>query len=109
MKQNFDVLISDKAKAFIKSLDKKIQKKIAYNIQKARIVHDPKTLKKLNNDIWEFRIRYEKIQIRLMAFWDPTKKSLFICSHGFVKKTQKTPNSEIEKALKFRKKYLNQQ
>jgi phage-related protein len=44
-----------------------------------------------------------------MAFWDPTKKSLFICSHGFVKKTQKTPNSEIEKALKFRKKYLNQQ
>jgi len=107
MSKNFDVLISEEAKAFIKSLDIKIQKKIAYNIQKSREITDNKLLKKLTNDIWEFRARYDTQQIRLLAFWDPNIKSLIICTHGFVKKTQKTPISEINKAIEFRKKYLN--
>ena len=47
MRQNFDVLLSDEAKAFIKSLDLKVQKKIAYNIQKSREVNDSRLLKKL--------------------------------------------------------------
>jgi len=56
MKQNFDVLISEEAKESIKSLDIKIQKKIAYNLQKSREVNDTRLLKKLNDEIWEFRI-----------------------------------------------------
>ena len=32
MEKNFEVLISAEAKSFIKSLDIKVQKKIAYNI-----------------------------------------------------------------------------
>jgi len=63
MKQNFDVLISEEAKESIKSLDIKIQKKIAYNLQKSREVNDTRLLKKLNDEIWEFRIRYDKLQI----------------------------------------------
>ncbi len=63
MKQNFDVLISEEAKESIKSLDIKIQKKIAYNLQKSREVYDTRLLKKLNDEIWEFRIRYDKLQI----------------------------------------------
>ena len=106
MRKNFEVLFSNEAKAFIKSLDIKLQKKVAYNIQKARVVNDPRVLKKLTEEIREFRTRYEKQQIRLLAFWDPNLKSLIICTHGFVKKTQKTPKSEIDKALEFRKKYL---
>ena len=88
-------------------MDVKIQKKIAYNIQKSREINDSKLLKKLTEEIWEFRTRYEAQQIRLLAFWDPNIKSLIICTHGFVKKTQKTPSSEIKKAMEFRKKYLN--
>ncbi len=107
MSKNFEVLLSDEAKLFIRSLDIKLQKKVAYNIQKSREVNDTKILKKLTDEIWEFRTRYDKQQIRLLAFWDPNLKSLVVCSHGFVKKTQKTPKSEIEKALEFRKKYLN--
>lgn len=107
MRQNFDVLLSDEAKAFIKSLDLKVQKKIAYNIQKSREVNDSRLLKKLTEEIWEFRTRYEKLQIRLLAFWDPNKKSLLICSHGLVKKSQKVPKTEIDKALEFRRQYLN--
>ena len=89
-------------------MDIKLQKKVAYNIQKSREVNDTKILKKLTDEIWEFRTRYDKQQIRLLAFWDPNLKSLIVCTHGFVKKTQKTPKSEIKKALEFRKKYLNQ-
>lgn len=107
MSRNFEVLISEEAKAFIKSLDIKLQKKIAYNIQKSREVNDSRILKKLTDEIWEFRTRYDKQQIRLLAFWDPKLKSLIVCTHGFVKKTQKTPKSEINRALEIRKKYLN--
>ena len=106
MSKNFQVLLSEEAKTFIKSLDLKIQKKVAYNIQKAREVNDSKVLKKLTEEIWEFRTRYDKQQIRLLAFWDPNLKSLIICTHGFVKKTQKTPKSEINKALEFERMYL---
>ena len=108
MKKNFEVFLSEEAKSFIKSLDIKLQKKVAYNIQKSREVNNSKVLKKLTDEIWEFRTRYGKQQIRLLAFWDPNLKSLIICTHGFVKKTQKTPKSEIDKALEIRKKYLKQ-
>jgi phage-related protein len=106
MSKNFDVLLSKEAKAFVKSLDIKLQKKVAYNIQKSREVNDSKIFKKLTTEIWEFRTRYDKQQIRLLAFWDPNLNSMVICSHGFIKKTQKTPKSEIDRALEFRKRYL---
>lgn len=106
MSKNFDVLLSDEAKIFVKSLDIKLQKKVVYNIQKSREVNDSKIFKKLTNEIWEFRTRYDKQQVRLLAFWDPNLNSMVICTHGFIKKTQKTPKSEINRALEFRKRYL---
>jgi len=106
MQRKFEVLISKEAKSFIMSLDKKVQKKVAYNIQKAREINDPKLFKKLNKEIWEFRTNYDKKQIRLLGFWDPTQKAIVICTHGFVKKTQKTPKSEIDKAINYRNRYL---
>ena len=107
MQKNFEVFISEEARSFIKSLHIKVQKKVAYNIQKAREVNDPKLFKKLNGDIWEFRTNYDKQQIRLLGFWDPKQKAIVICTHGFVKKTQKTPKAEIDKAIKYRIQYLN--
>jgi len=46
MEKNFDVLMSDETKEFIKSLDPKV----AYNIQKSREVKDRKLLKKLTDE-----------------------------------------------------------
>jgi phage-related protein len=48
-------------------------------------------------------------QIRLLAFWDKTEKkeTLVVATHGFIKKSQKTPKSEIEKAEKIRKQYFD--
>jgi len=55
MSKSFNVLLSEEARTFIKSLDVKLQKKIAYNIQKSREVNDSRILKKLTKEIWEFR------------------------------------------------------
>ncbi len=106
MVKYFNVYVSDEAKSFILGLEDNLKKKVAYNIQKARETNDSRLLKKLNNNIWEFRTRYRQTQIRLLAFWDPSRKSFIVCSHGFIKKTKKIPKSEIIKAEEFRKKYL---
>ena len=47
-------------------------------------------------------------QYRLLAFWDKTKEvdTLVIASHGFIKKTDKTPAKEIERANKIMKEYF---
>lgn len=43
---------------------------------------------------------------RLFAFWDKRKNAVMVCSQGIQKKTQKTPQEEIEKAERIRKEYL---
>mgnify|MGYP001033477284 CR=1 FL=1 len=58
---------------------------------------------------WMVRIfgSYKGIQYRLLAFWDTDAETLVIATHGFVKKTQKTPSKEINKAEAIRKLYFN--
>lgn len=47
-----------------------------------------------------------KLAYRLFAFWDETEKSMIVATHGIVKKTDKTPKKEIEKAKQLRIEYL---
>jgi phage-related protein len=44
----------------------------------------------------------------LFAFWDKADsgKTLVISTHGIVKKTSKTPDSEIQKAKQVRSRYF---
>ncbi len=65
-------------------------------------------LKKLNDLIWEFRTLYNGKTIRLFSFWDKSdnKNTLVVACHGIIKKTQKTPQKEIEKAEEIRKQYI---
>ncbi len=104
----FETLFLDEVNDFISKLDIKATRKILYNIDLAEQTNDPKILKKLRNDIWEFRIHYNKVQYRLLAFWDKTNKTstLVIATHGFIKKENKVPKNEIEKAIKLRTQYL---
>lgn len=97
------------ADEFIAQLDSKTVKKIFYNIDLAEQTNDPKILKKLQQDIWEFRTKFAGLQIRLLAFWDKTdnKETLVIATHGFVKKVDKVPANEIERAVKLRAKYFS--
>ena len=102
----FEVEFLKEAIDFIKTLDTKTQEKVLENIRISRFKTDPKLFKKVDKDIWEFRTRYLKSQIRLLAFWDKQKGSLVICTHGFVKKTKKLPSKEIGRAKKLRKIYF---
>jgi phage-related protein len=109
MKTKFEVIFLEQAIEFLEKLDDKSRKKIYYNIDKSKLINDPKLFKKLKNEIWEFRTKYNGIQYRLLAFWDKTEKTetLVISTHGIIKKVSKVPKSEIEKAERIRKEYFN--
>ncbi|WP_339882734.1 type II toxin-antitoxin system RelE/ParE family toxin [Polaribacter vadi] len=106
--KNFNTIFLESADEFVSLLDNKTQKKLFQNIRMAENTNNPKFFKKLNSDIWEFRVRFSNQQIRLLAFWDKSEKenTLVIATNGFVKKTQKTPQKEITKAEQIRKQYL---
>ena len=99
----------DAAREFVSSLPEKAQKKITYNLLKVEGGEiDKELFKKLeNSDIWEFRTLFNGVCYRLVAFWDTEIEALVVATHGIVKKTQKTPKKEIEKAEKLRIEYFN--
>lgn len=104
----FETEFLDEAKKFLKTLQPKTVKKVFYNIDLAEQTNDPKLLKKLNGDIWEFRTKYAGLQVRLLAFWDKTDSSetLVIATHGFIKKVDKVPAKEIERAMRLKENYF---
>jgi phage-related protein len=108
MTERFQVRFLEEAVQFIDSLDEKIRDKVIYNIAKAKFSNDKELFKKLKGEIWEFRTLYNKIHYRLFAFWDKTgnTKTVVITTHGLIKKTDKTPLGDFEKAEKIRKRYF---
>ena len=55
--------------------------------------------------LFEIRVQLGSDIFRIFCFFD--KGNLVIITNGFRKKTQKTPKSEIEKALKIKQEYEN--
>ena len=104
----FETRFLDEVDKFLSKLDDKSIVKVLYNIDIAEQTNDPKLFKKLQNDIWEFRTRYGGIQIRLLAFWDKTdiNETLVFATHGFIKKVDKVPANEIDRAKAIRTKYF---
>lgn len=63
-------------------------------------------IKYLRDDIYEFRVNFGNNEYRLLFIYDgDTIVVLFNC---FKKKTQKTPNNEIEKAIRLKKEYYEE-
>lgn len=104
----FQTKFLEDADRFISGFDKKTIKKILYNVDLAEQTNDPRLFKKLSNDIWEFRTKFNGLQIRLLAFWDKTdsENTLVLATHGFIKKVDKVPSNEIERAKQIRKQYF---
>lgn len=104
----FETRFMEEADDFIAQLDSKTAKKIFYNIDLTEQTNDPKLFKKMQYDIWEFRTKFGGLQIRLLAFWDKSdnKETLVIATHGFVKKGDKVPANEIERAVRLKVKYF---
>lgn len=63
---------------------------------------------KLKVEIWEFRTLFNKTHYRVYAIWDKTeiKDTVVASTHGIIKKTDKTPLGDIEKAERIRKRYF---
>lgn len=108
IKDRFEIELLEGAKEFLQEIDIKARYKLLFNIDKAKKINDPKVFKKLDNEIWEFRTEYKKLQHRLLAFWDKrnNRNTLVICTHGFIKKTDKVPKNEIERARELMKLYF---
>lgn len=105
MKNNFEIEFLSKAVKFLDSLDKETRVKIFEDLRYSQKFRNSKFFKKLNKDIWEFRSKHKGNIYRLFAFWDKTRKSMVIATHGIHKKDQKTPIKEIETATKLMKQY----
>ena len=105
----FEVIFLTEAREFLLQLDEKSRDKIIFNIDKAKAKTDNELFKKLKGEIWEFRTKYNKLYFRFFAFWDKTENTytLVISTHGIIKKTDKIPKSEIDKAEKLRIEYFN--
>lgn len=106
--KNFEVIFLAEVRDFLIELDEKSRAKIIFNIDKSKIKTDSELFKKLNGEIWEFRTLYNKTYYRIFAFWDKEnkQKALVLATHGIIKKTEKTPEKEIEKAETIRLKYF---
>ena len=106
----FRLVLTEEAQDFIDGLPKAVSYKIYYNIKRVAYGERNRELfKKLDNtEIWEFRTLYNKMAYRLFAFWDKDTETLVIATHGIIKKTQKTPIKEIEKAETIRKEYFKE-
>ncbi len=107
-RQRLKIVLMDEASSFLRSLPDKAKKKVTFNLLKVEGgIMDKELFKKLDNtDIWEFRTLFNGICYRLFAFWDTEKDTLVIATHGIIKKTQKTPAKEIQKAETLRKQYF---
>lgn len=106
--RHFQTRFLEEADKFVANLDRKTARKLFYNIDLAEQSNDPKLFKKLQKDIWEFRVSFGGKQIRLLAFWDKGSETetLVFATHGFIKKVDKVPLNEIERAVNIRKKYF---
>ena len=55
-------------------------------------------------EIWECRVNFGSNTYRLFCFF--AGHSVVVLTHGFQKKSQKTPKAEIEKAEAYRREFL---
>jgi phage-related protein len=109
LQKKFNVILHSEAQEFLASLDEKTRNKIFQTFDRASLLLDPELFKKLaDTDIWEFRTLFNKKKYRVLAFWDKEGPvdTLVIATHGFIKKTQKTPQKEINKAQSIRELYF---
>ena len=105
----FRVIFMEEANEFLSGLDEKARDKIFYNIWKARKTNDAELFKKIQDEIWEIRTKYNKTYYRLFAFWDKTDKTdtVVISTHGLIKKTDKITKNEIDRTERLRENYFN--
>lgn len=93
---------------FVKSIDIGAKRKIFYAIDMLKTGQrvSSKFVKYLRDEIFELRAEYGGNIYRVFFIFDDG--NVVILFNGFQKKTQKTPQVEIEKAVKLKNEYYEQ-
>ena len=115
-KSEFDIKFYDlqdgskPAKDFILKLPPKMRAKVLRTIDMLETngtnLREPYS-KHLNDGIFELRVQIGSDLSRVLYFFMVGKKA--ILTHGFIKKTQKTPPPEIDRAKKYRTEYISRE
>lgn len=92
---------SEPAKEFILALDAKMRAKV---VRTVGLLREPYS-KHLEDGIFEIRTKFGSDITRVLYFFVIGRR--IILTNGFVKKTQKTPASEIALAKQYRADYLS--
>ncbi|MCO6462541.1 MAG: type II toxin-antitoxin system RelE/ParE family toxin [Saprospiraceae bacterium] len=110
LKNVIEVELLEEAEQYFLALNEKIQVKFLRSFDKTVSgIKGPWFEKIQSKDgIFEFRERDQDKFYMLFAFWygEGETKTLILCTHGLDKKTNKTPKSEIEKAIRIKKQYF---
>ena len=98
------------AEEFIEGLPPKMMAKVLRSVHMLRLngseLREPYS-KHLDDGIFEVRAKVGTDISRVLYFFMVGRKA--ILTHGFVKKTQKTPPPEIDRAKKYRAEYLSRE
>ena len=92
-------------KDFFDTLNKDVQEKVLYGLLMLKTVDrlSTKYVKSIKDGLFELRIEWKSNIYRIFFCFD--EGQIVILFNGFQKKTQKTPDKEIDKALKLKKEY----
>ncbi len=101
---------TEPAKDFLLNLDKKMRAKMLRTItmlsDNGTDLREPYS-KSLGDGIFELRAKVGSDITRVLYFFFVGGR--IVLTNGFVKKTQRTPPSEIERAKRYRDDYLNRE
>lgn len=104
------IFFKDYFESFFVKQNEKVQKKIVWTINLIEEIQNvpEKYLKHIKgtDGLYEVRVQVGSNIFRIFCFFD--QGQLVVLMNGFQKKSQKTPKTEIEKALKIRKEYEQQ-
>ncbi len=94
--------------AFIETLSEKELHKLDYilSLLETQDRMPSKFIKFIREELYELRMEYESNIYRTFFIFDGN--NIVVLFNGFHKKTQKTPQREINKALKIKKEYYAQ-
>lgn len=112
MDKPIEVIFLKQAEEFVNAMEEKARKKLFQAIRKTkdRLIGQWFTKLKASDGIFEFKVDENGKFYRVFAFWDSenNKETLIVNSHGLIRKTNKTPKSEIRKAEQIKREYFEE-
>jgi phage-related protein len=109
MEKDIQIKLLQEAEHYFINLPKPAQIKLLKVFSKVQGQFPTGNFKKLSGskNIWEFTCDIGSKFHRILAFWDSSEEKItnIICTHGFNKKSNKTPKQEIKKAEAIKNNY----